>query len=167
MNIKSITSKLSPLLVLVILLLTGCDKDQMQGQASLEGRWTVNEIESLYAEFDVDNGSVRGIGESEKILESGDLGFLNFNEGQVIYEFTRNDTLISGSGSWELKVAEVQQVFFKVNQWTLIVANDLVFDVRFEDGTKNSEKKANSVEFDNWPKSSGYGVAFFLKLEKQ
>ena len=167
MEIKSGIQGFLLLIVLSVSLLVACDKDQVQGEASLKGSWVVNEIESIYADFDIEEGVVRGIGDSEKETESGNLGFFNFSDSQVTYEFTRNDTLVSGEGAWELKLAEVNQGFFKVNEWTLIIGEDFVFDVRFEDETKNAEKNANSVEFDNWPKSSGNGVAFFLKLEKQ
>lgn len=155
------------LAVLSISLLTGCNKDQKQGETSLKGSWVVNEIESLYADFDVEEGVVSGIGESEKVTESGNLGFFNFSDSQVVYEFTRNDTLVSGEGAWELRLTRVNQGFIKANRWKLVIGNDFAFDVRFEDDTKNAEKKANSAEFNNWPKSSGNGVAFFLKLEKK
>jgi hypothetical protein len=148
------------------MLLTGCTSDELQGEKSLEGVWSVNNIESQYADYSVENGSVIGSNNTAVKSESGSLGLFTFKGNQVTYNFTRNDTTYSGSGIWELELAKVNSGFTKVNQWTLNIANDFVFDLRFDDSTKNAEKNADSMELDNWPKSSGYGVTFFMKLEK-
>lgn len=167
MKINFMKLSILPILTLSFLLLSACKKDIRHGENSIKGIWKVVKIESLYADFTVNGDDVSGFGESEKVLDEGSLGHFNFSDSKVAYNFTRNDTLYSGKGSWELQLDKVNEGFTKVNKWKLIIDNDYQLDVYFEDGTKNAEKKATNVQFDSWPSESGSGVAYFIKLEKQ
>lgn len=154
-------------IIILSLLLGSCTKDEIQGRNSLDGTWNINKILSQYADFQVENNTVISSENLENIEETGDLGRFIFSENKVNYNFTRNDTVFSGDGNWELKLEKVNTGFFKTNKWTLIIADDFVFDVTFEDATKNSEKNAKVAEFRSWPTTSGKGVAFFMSLKKQ
>lgn len=166
---KNISSKylIATHFLLAALFFMGCTSDELQGKKSLEGVWSVNTIASQYGDYSVENGSVVGSNNTSATSESGSLGLFTFKGNQVTYNFTRNDTTYNGIGIWQLELAKVNSGFTKTNQWTLTIADDLIFDVRFEDSTKNAEKDASSMELDNWPKVSGKGVAIFIKLQKQ
>lgn len=155
------------LVLTIVLLLTSCNKDKKQGIKSIEGTWNVKSILSIYGGFDIQNNVVVGTNETERVDESGDLGQFSFGEKNVEYNFTRNDTVYHGNSTWELQLEKVNSGFTKANQWKLIVANEFTFDVVFDDDTKNAEKKAKNIEFENWPLESGNGVAFLLKLQKK
>lgn len=166
-NIKNKFAYVLFFFIPLILWLTGCNKDEKQGKQSLEGVWSVHEIESIYANFLVENGVVTRIDGEERSTDSGDLGVFTFSKHYVTYSYTRNDTLYTGKGSWELKNTKVKTGFTKANNWKLTIANDVVFDLRFEDETKNAEKKATHISLDGWPKFSGSGIAFFMSLKKK
>ena len=138
-----------------------CKKDEIQAEDSIEGVWDIIEITSLYAEF-----SENGFDPSETISETGQLGTFTFMQNSVDYTFTRNDTLYSGSKSWNLELEKIREGFSKVNDFTLSIEDDFLFDVTFEDGTKNSEKNAKRATFEEWP-TSGFGVGINMILEKR
>jgi len=78
---------------------TSCVDDELQAEDSLEGVWNVTEIFSLYGEF-----FPTGFNSSSNLTEEGALGYFNFNENNVAYSFTRNDTLYSGNMDWNLDI---------------------------------------------------------------
>ncbi len=146
------------LLLLPVLLLTGCSKDDLtQGQKSLEGEWSVNMILTDYG--------IDGAGNPIFKRETGALGSLTFSQNQVNYFFTRNDTVYSGDGEWDLHVEKVNSGFTKTNKWTLVIANDFIFDVIFDDETSNSEKDANAMEFTEYENVNGN--YFHMELDKK
>lgn len=154
-----------PALVLTctLFLLTSCKKDEVQARESIEGDWEVTAITSMYGEFF--NGSFSS---SQNLTESGQLGTFSFTESTVEYSFTRQDTVYSGNGAWTLELERVNSGFTRVNQSTLTLANDYVFDVTFEDGTKNSEKKAEYLSLmEIASQDSGAGIMIQLNLDKR
>lgn len=148
------------LVAIACLLFASCKKDERQAQQSLQGKWKVTAIESNYGDF-----SEGGYAVDTSISESGKLGTFNFSEDQVDYEFTRRDTLYSGSRAWQLRAEKVNDGFVRVLQFTLTVENEFTFDVQFEDATKNSEKKAKTAIFWEQP-STASNVLVTLWLEK-
>ncbi|WP_107038174.1 hypothetical protein [Brumimicrobium mesophilum] len=159
--------KIALLLISTLFLFLSCNKDEKQGIKSIVGTWNVNHIESIYGNYTIENNVVIGTNETDRINESGDLGQFNFGKNEVDFNFTRNDTVYSESSSWELQLEKVNSGFTKTNKWKLIIANEFTFDLTFEDDTKNSEKKADNVEFRHWPSESGFGVGFVMSLEKE
>ena len=122
------------------MLVSACSKDEIQGENSLEGSWTINQIETVYGQFYIDDGRLSGSAQTESVLEKGELGQFTFSKDVVAYNFVRNDTLFEGSGQWNLKLDKVQNGFFKSNRWTLTISDEFVFELHFEDSTTNSEK---------------------------
>ncbi len=156
-------SKLYPLLLILSLplLLFTCAKDKDQAINSLNGNWEVVGINSVYGEF-----FENGFNPSETVEEIGQLGTFNFSPDSVKFEYTRNDTLYTGSETWIISSEKVNTGFTKVTEFTLKIPNHFVFGVDFGNGTKDSEKNANEASFVAYPDSIGYGVFIELKLEK-
>ncbi len=132
----------------------------MQAENSIEGVWEIVGIISQYGTF-----SENSFIPSQKVEELGQLGTFTFGEESVDFNFTRNDTMYSGSSSWVLDFEKVNAGFTKEPKFTLTITDHFLFDVFFEDGTKNSEKDAEQATFTATP-SSGIGVQIEFSLEK-
>jgi hypothetical protein len=130
------------LLLLAFLLSTGCNRDEVQAKKSLEGEWVVSEIYSTYGEY-----SVNGFSASHTVSETGMLGTFNFVAETVEYSFNRNDTTYAGNEPWNLQLERVNSGFTKTNKFTLTIGAEFIFDVSFEDETKNAEKNAINATF--------------------
>lgn len=143
-------------------MFTGCKKDDIQAAKSLKGEWDVVAISSFYAKF-IENGFVP----FETIEESGQLGTFHFKEDSVDFNFMRNDTLYAGKAAWNLDLEKVRQGFSRGNEFTLTIEDYFILDVSFENGTRNSEKNANSMTFIETPTTTGFGVAIEMSLEKK
>jgi hypothetical protein len=148
------------LLLLISLCFVSCEKDDIQAQNSILGSWNVVEITSLYANF-----SDNGFTPIETISEQGQLGSFNFEEDSVTFTFTRNDTLFTGSSTWNLTTEKRNQGFVRVTDFTLAIDNEFTFELVFEDDTINSEKDAQEITFTNNP-NNGNGVLINMVLEK-
>lgn len=150
------------LMVFMASMLVACSKnDEIQAADSLEGVWDIVAISSLYGEF-----FENGFNPSETVTETTQLGSFHFMEDSVEYAFTRNDTLYTGIGTWELELEKVQEGFSKSNKFTLTIEDHFLFDVSLGDGTRNAEKNASTATFVETP-SSGFGVLIEISLEKQ
>ncbi|MEL6698532.1 MAG: hypothetical protein AAFP89_19960 [Bacteroidota bacterium] len=149
------------ILLTIGFLLTSCNRDEIQAQKSLVGSWDVTAITSIYM-------TPPGMGNNprDKVNEEGSLGTFEFTEDSVHFSFTRNDTLYAGNAAWLLDQTRVRQGFFRVNQFTLGITNQFLFDVTFEDQTVNSEKNATYMTFFDEP-TEGEGVWFSISLEKR
>lgn len=147
--------------IIISLMFNACRKDEIQAENSLEGIWDIVTIHSTYGEF-----SENGSSPTENISESGQLGTFDFMQEDVDFNFTRNDTLFSGSGSWDIETQRVNAGFSKVTEFTLTIDDHFLFDVFLGDGTKNSEKNAISASFHEIP-TNGIGVSIELMLEKR
>ena len=147
-------------LILISLCFITCNKDENQARKSIEGDWNVIAINSTYGNF-----SGNGFDPDTTIEETGELGTFMFGDDSVLFNFTRNDTLNVGSSTWSIKSEKVNSGFTRVTDFTLTIDNTFVFNVEFEDGTKNSEKKAKKATFIETP-DSGYGVLMEMSLEK-
>ena len=128
-------------LIMLPFLLIGCSRDEIQAENSIEGEWDVVAITSYYGDF-----SETSFNTTETIPESGQLGSFNFAADSVDYEFTRNDTLFVGRMAWDLAFEKVNAGFTRTNQYTLSIEDQFLFDVSFEDNTKNSEKDATNLQ---------------------
>lgn len=128
-------------LIMLPLLLIGCGRDEVQAENSLEGDWEVVAITSYYGEF-----STTSFDATEIIADSGQLGSFSFGADSVDYAFTRNDTLFTGSMAWNLAFEKVNSGFTRTNQFTLNIEDEFLFNVSFEDDTKNSEKDATNID---------------------
>lgn len=150
------------LLIIVSICMFSCQDDAVQAKNSLKGSWKVVNIKSFYGNFDESGG-----GQTDSIhCDSGNLGFFNFNLGIMDFDYIRHDTIREGSGDWTLTSCKVRSGFSRETQFSLDLVNHFTFDVQFEDGTRNSEKNANSMTLMQDSKLSGYGVAVELMLEK-
>ena len=147
-------------IIVIALLFITCNKDENQARKSIEGDWDITAITSTYGDF-----SGNGFDSDTTITETGELGTFMFGDDSVLFNFTRNDTLNVGSSTWSIKSEKVNSGFTRVTDFTLTIDNTFVFNVEFEDGTKNSEKKANKATFIETP-TSGYGVLIEMSLEK-
>jgi hypothetical protein len=58
------------------------------------------------------------------------------------YNFEANNEFYAGNEPWTMKTEKVNAGFTRTTQHTLTIQNQFVFDVMFEDGTKNSERNA-------------------------
>ena len=156
--------KKTPYLIgLFIVLISGwaCNSDDDQAINSIRGTWEVTSITSIYGQF-VENG----FNPSETITETGALGFFNFSNDAVAFEFTRNDTLYSGNDIWSITSEKVNAGFTQETKYNLIIENHFLFEVNFGDGTKNSERNAESATFIESP-DIGFGALIELELEKR
>ncbi len=152
--------------VLLILMLTSswfaCQKnDELQAEDSLMGVWDIVTVSSIYGAF-----FENGFDPAETILESAPIGTFHFKTDAVEYNFTRNDTLFTGTASWQLELEKVRSGFFRENKFTLTIEDHFLFDVSFGDSTRNAEKKATIATFLERP-SSGFGVLIEISLEKE
>lgn len=129
-------------LLLIPVLFMGCNRDEIQAEKSIEGNWEIVSIATNYGSFDVNSFAA-----TDRVEESGTLGSMNFTEQTVDLNFTRNDTSYTGTEQWSLAYEKVNSGFIRVPQFTLTIENQFVFDVLFEDGTKNAEKKATRMTF--------------------
>lgn len=148
------------LLILISLVYISCKKDDIQAQNSMVGDWNVVEINSFYGEF-----TATGSRPIETIVEQGQLGTFNFDQDSVTFTFTRNDTLFTGNSAWNLLTEEQRSGFFTELVFTLTIENEFIFDVGFEDRTRDSERNAQELTFMNNP-NNGPGVQITMILEK-
>lgn len=147
-------------ILLVCSLCAACNKDEKQAQRSLEGTWNVTAVASNYGNF-----SDTGVSIDSTVSENGALGTFQFGDSRVDYQFTANNTIYEGSTPWQLEAEKVNEGFVRVNQFTLTIEDAFVFEVQFEDATKNAEKKAKSATFTEKPPSES-SVQVVLWLEK-
>ncbi len=146
---------------ILLISVAACKNEEDEATNSIRGTWEVTSISSLYGHF-VDNG----FNPSETITENGILGEFVFTGDSVAYEFMRNDTLYSGNDVWSLTSEKVNAGFTRETEYTLIIENNFLLNVSFGDGTKNSERNAESAIFIETPEI-GFGVLVEIELEKQ
>ena len=149
------------LTIIISSMFMACNKDELQAENSIEGIWDIVEITSIYGEF-----SENGFSPSETISETGELGTFIFTHDSVDFHFTRNDTIYTGTESWNITAKKVREGFIRVTEFKLTIENQFLFEVTFEDATKNSEKDAKSVIFVEQP-PIGLGVLIEISSEKR
>nr|WP_299486911.1 hypothetical protein [uncultured Allomuricauda sp.] len=140
---------------LAFLLSVSCSKDEEQAYDSLIGTWTISEIKSIYQELPA----------NEVVEETGTLGTFVFNQRTVNFDFVRNDTVYQGNATWNLDLEKVRSGFTRENSFTLDVDGFFVFDAFFGDGTRNSEKNAESL-FLIQTRDNGFTPIFEMTLKK-
>lgn len=137
---KLITQTL--IIVMINCLIVSCNKDERQATNSVEGIWNITAITTIEGEFT--NGTF--VSTSQE-TETGQLGIFNFIEEAVDYNFTRMDSTYVGNATWFLMTEKVNSGFTRVNEHTLTITDNFIFDVTFEDDTKNAEKNATKMTF--------------------
>ena len=130
----------------LIILLTSCTKDIVHAERSVRGEWKVTFIQSFYGTF-----TETSFNADDSVEETGDLGTFNFTTDSVTFNYTRNDTLYTGTRAWDLASERVNAGFNRVTEYTLTIEDEFVFGVQFENGTKNSHKNAESMEWVETP----------------
>lgn len=130
------------LTILIALGFVSCASDEVQAEESLEGIWDIVAITSYYGAF-----SATGFTASETLTESGQMGTFEFVQDSVAYSFTRNETAYAGHVAWVLDLEKVRSGFSRENQFTMRIEDRFLFDVSFEDETRNAEKEARAVSF--------------------
>ena len=152
--------------ILAIFSLSSCTGDLKQAEKSLVGNWEVYEIQSQYGDFVIQNGVVTSVVETENKTDKGNLGTFVFNENRLKFDFKRDESRSRGEAPWNLNLSLANSGFFKVNKWTLSLGEKYSFITQFGNSTKNAEKNATHIQLKSWPKTSGEGVAYFMKLKK-
>jgi hypothetical protein len=152
----------TPIITIIALscLLISCNKDERQAEKSIEGMWEVTAITTT--EGQIANGVFT---ETSTKMETGQLGTFDFLDETVNYNFTRNDTTYNGNTSWFLTSEKINSGFTRVNQHTLTLTDKFVFEVTFEDATKNAEKNAKKMTFAKNPIPND-AIFIMLSLEK-
>ncbi len=151
---------LSTYLLSLFLCLVSCGNTEDDAADSIIGEWTVTEIISQYGSF-----SENAYNNESSITEDGDLGTFHFDKDSVRFDYTRNDTLYTGSSSWSLNHERVNSGFVRVDQFRLSIDDYFLFDVRFEDGTSNSEKNAEYLSLSELAQDTTH-LLINLSLEK-
>lgn len=131
---------LKPILFVLVLLPVYCARNQIQAIDSIEGFWQVTEIRSHYGQYAGGPLSIENT-----VLDTGIIGSFSFERDNVEYNFTRNDTVYQGISPWKLNHRKVQNSFFLVSEFTLEIGEEFLFNVTFEDGTRNAERGARSM----------------------
>ena len=149
------------LAILFVTIFISCDKNEVQAENSIEGIWNLVAITSYYGDF-----SNNGFNPTETVSDAGELGDFTFTQNSVDFNFTRNDTTYTNSSSWNLDYEKVNSGFTKVPKFTLEINDQFLFDVVFEDNTKNAEKNAKTMTFTETP-TDGFGVSIEISLEKR
>lgn len=167
---KSIRKKrILPLFVSlsVMILMSSCQDDEVQAFNSLKGSWKVTQATTSYAVFTEFEGQILGNGGIDSShVDSGNLGFFNFMNDEADFSYTRKGTLREGRGNWILEACKVRVGFFRTTEFSLEIQNHFLFDVQFEDGTRNSEKNAKYITLSQYPTEPGPGMFLELMLEK-
>lgn len=143
------------------LTLIACNRDQVQATHSIEGTWDIVSITTIKGEF-----SPSSVNETSRQEETGQLGTFTFGEETVSFEYTRESTLYVGNEDWELTSDKVNDGFTRVRRFDLKIDNQFVFDVRFEDDTKNAENDADNMTFLETPVDSTDRLVI-MELEKR
>jgi hypothetical protein len=149
------------LVAIAFFLFSACERNEIQAEKSMDGLWEVTAIHSYYGDF-----SDNSFNPSETIFEAGQLGTFEFTDNTVGFSFTRNDTTFTGVDSWSIVEERVNAGFTRVSEFRLTIDNHFLFDVTFEDATKNAEENATSVTFVEKP-TNGFGVWIEISLEKK
>lgn len=141
--------------LLLLASLVSCQNDTAQGRNSIEGNWRLTKAETFFS-----------TGSDTTVREEGVLGQFVFDEDSVTYNFTRNDSLFAGSERWYLVGEKVNDGFFRVNKFTLVVQDNFTFICRFGDQTKNAERGATDITLSTnlAPNPDFY---YMLSLEKE
>jgi len=163
---KTTVHHLGYLIIVIAITFIACKKDEVKAEESLEGEWDITTITSDYGEVAQNSIGSNTFYPSELVEETGQLGTFSFTENTVDFEFTRNDTLYSGTENWNLELEKVNAGFTRVNEYILSIENQFLFIVAFGNETKNSEKNATSITFLESPSEIGYGVSIQMELEK-
>jgi|GEM_PF-832205 hypothetical protein len=155
---KSITQIIS--FAVLCGLLISCNKDERQAKNSIEGMWEVTAITTTKGQ--INNAFFV---ETSTETETGQLGTFDFLDETVNYNFTRIDTTYNGSSIWFLKSEKINAGFTRVNQHTLTLTDNFIFDVTFEDDTKNAEKNAKKMTLTKNPIPNN-SILIMISLEK-
>lgn len=140
-------------------IIIGCKSDEVQATNSLEGSWQITSVVTTMGTF---NGST--FISEENVKETGELGTFDFTENTVAFSFIQNKEVVVGNETWEFKTEKVNAGFTRVNKHTLTIGNAYLFDVTFEDATKNAEKNAKTITFVKAPTTQKpYGISLLLK----
>jgi predicted nucleotide-binding protein (sugar kinase/HSP70/actin superfamily) len=121
--------------------LLSCNRDEVQAENSVRGVWQITSTNVTKGEFDESN-----FVSNESEMQTGQLGSFDFGEDVVTYNLNIGEEIMSGTKEpWTLTTKKVNSGFTRINVNTLTIGNKFVFDVTFEDGTKNSERKATRM----------------------
>lgn len=105
-----------------VFLLSSCTTSFQDRQIKdIPGEWEVFQATTQIAEF-LENGA-NPI--EPPIEESGDLGFFDFSKTTVKYAFVRNDSFLSGSGSYSIDRNRIsQKIVFSIGEDFLLLPPD-------------------------------------------
>lgn len=157
----------STVLVVALTFFSSCIDEEIQARKSIQGSWKVVRVESQYGEFFFNQaGTFIGHDQLNITVDSGNLGFFNFTNEKVSYEYVRNDTTRQGEESWVLTEEKIGDGFVKTPKFKLEISNTSLYEVKFEDGTKRSTKNASEMQWISQPQKPGFGVLIILDLVK-
>lgn len=130
-----------------ILSVSSCNSDEIQARNSVEGRWDITDTTYTFGKFNENN--FESIGNSG--IQIGQLGYFDFGTEKVTYSYFVGEENFSGIEPWTLTTKKVNAGFNRVNAHTLTIGDKFVFDVTFDSGTKDAERKATIMKFTNAP----------------
>jgi len=149
-------------LLIPILLLSACAKQNLRNaEASLKGDWTVKEIYSAEGQQVAGGTNI-----TNEETETGDLGEFSFTDDEVMYSFTRLDSLYEGTSTWTLNREKVREGFVRVEMYTL-TTDDYDFLCEFGDQTSDAEKNATEARLILETEGLDAYTMFQLELEKE
>ena len=142
--------------LLSLVFLPSCNREEMRVGNSIVGKWNITEIRSDY-------GLV-----TEAIIEQGELGFFDFGEDFVDYNFTRNDTVYSENKMWNLEFGKQRSGFFREPIITIAIEDKFVFDVTLSHrGNNSTEEDTESAVFFDETAIDGSGSFIVFSVEKE
>ncbi|WP_420386352.1 hypothetical protein [Roseivirga sp.] len=160
MKTKNVLIKL--LIFSQMVFLASCS-DEEQGRESLIGYWEVEEVVSSHGYFYEDGGH-DGL---DEVVNTNDPGFFEFKDDVVNYSLFRDGTLYQGSSEWFLTVKKERNGFNRNKVFEITIIDLTDFIVEFGDNTRNSEKRAKTMDWLHWPKTEGQNVAIQMFLKKK
>ena len=119
------------------------DSFRWNGEAkkSIEGQWEITNTNYTLREFSGNN--FESVGNTQ--VQTGQLGYFDFGTEKVTYSYYIADEDFNGIEPYTLKTEKVNAGFTRATNHTLTINDKFVFNVTFEDGTKNAEKNAKEM----------------------
>lgn len=150
------------LILLFSFLASSCEKrDLSQGEKSIEGTWTVSEMNVAYGRATNLSSFI------DTVLTFTDgLGSFDFTDEKVTWTFEPGDSISINDENWDLTTHKENSGFTRVRVFTLIT-DSFEFDCVFDNETKNSEKNAEKLRLEHQSASLGEFYQIFLHLDKE
>ncbi len=148
-------------LTISLLLFVGCSNPIDDGLDSLEGYWTIGKIVEIENEI-----LSQGTFNISQVENDMPIGFFNFLERELSYEYSLSTGTYMGSESYVLNHERVNSGFTKIDQFTLIIGTRS-FDITFGDETKNSFQNATQITLTETTSNNTLEMVVIFELLKE